>query len=122
MTTPGLSIQERFDLYVSPEPNTGCHLWDGTVARDGYGGLRINNKTVKAHRLSYELSKGPMPPNLCACHICDVRICVNPDHIFLGTRADNLREMFRKDRGYRKLTDSVRAAIVKDQRLSGGGG
>ena len=99
MTTPGLPLRERFDLYVHPEPNTGCFLWSGTIDPWGYGALTVNRVTAKAHRLAYEFECGEVPKGLSVLHRCDVRVCVNPSHLFVGTRADNMRDMWAKGRG-----------------------
>ena len=90
--------KERFEQSYMPEPNTGCWIWIATLQRQGYGVLSINCKTIRAHRLSYELHKGPIPLGLLACHSCDNRWCVNPDHIFLGTAKDNTTDMIKKNR------------------------
>ena len=89
-------MTEKFTDYISPEPNSGCWLWTGTVNRQGYG--RWGKKSRYAHRLVYETRHGAIPPGLCALHKCDNPCCVNPDHIFLGSRADNTRDMYAKGR------------------------
>jgi hypothetical protein len=98
MTTRGLPLQERFDMYVSPEPNTGCYLWMGFGDHGGYGCFAIDSSPVKAHRVSYELACGPIPEGLHVLHKCDVRCCVNPDHLFLGTNDDNVKDKVAKGR------------------------
>lgn len=99
MTAPNLPLRDRFDLYVNPEPNTGCHLWSGTTDPWGYGALTVKGVTAKAHRLAYEFECGEIPKGLSVLHRCDIRVCVNPDHLFVGTRADNMRDMWAKGRG-----------------------
>jgi hypothetical protein len=93
-----MSLQERFDSYVAPEPLTGCWLWAGSSHWDGYGQLNVNGVPVKTHRLSWELHRGPIPDGMCICHRCDFPPCVNPDHLFLGTFEDNARDMVNKNR------------------------
>lgn len=83
-----------------PEPNSGCHLWTGTVCKHGYGRIyRKGASPVLVHRVAWERVHGPIPAGLKVCHRCDTPSCVNPDHLFLGTQRDNLRDMYAKGRG-----------------------
>ena len=81
-----------------PEPNTGCWLWLRGVNSDGYPLVRIDGQSYRVARLVYEIFKRPIPPNMHVCHRCDVRLCINPDHLFLGTDKDNYDDMVAKGR------------------------
>lgn len=91
-------MEDRFDNFVIPEPMSGCWLWDGGYSGSGYGRFNVRGKMVQAHRFSYERYVGAIPDDLFVCHRCDVRPCVNPDHLFVGTQSDNLRDMVAKGR------------------------
>ena len=93
-----MTPRDRFSAKVIPEPNSGCWLWSGAVNSSGYGSFLMAGKTSKAHRTSYRFYVGPIPNGLHVLHRCDNRICVNPDHLFVGTRFDNMRDMVRKKR------------------------
>jgi len=90
----------------------GCWNWTGTITDQGYGRMRLNGRVVQATRVIWELVNGPVPTGLFICHHCDNRRCVNPDHLFLGTQDDNMKDMAAKGRSCRgtkhfgaKLTD-----------------
>jgi hypothetical protein len=78
--------------------DSGCWEWIGSPARAGYGRLKIGRRYEFAHRLSWRLHHGAIQDGLCVLHKCDNRICVNPDHLFVGTIQDNTDDMMRKGR------------------------
>lgn len=83
-----MSIHERLERRYVPEPNSGCWLWLGPNAT-GYGQIKLDGKVRLAHRVSYELAKGPIPGGLEIDHLCRVRCCVNPNHLEAVTRRVN---------------------------------
>jgi hypothetical protein len=85
-----LGLPERIESKISPEPNSGCWLWDGARFDTGYGKTFIGEKRVLAHRVVYELLRGPIPQGLQIDHLCRVRCCVNPDHMEPVTRVVNV--------------------------------
>ncbi len=89
----------------------GCWLWQGAVNTTGYGMACWANgeKNIVAHRLVYQMVKGPVPEGIEVCHTCDVPRCCNPEHLFLGTHQDNMQDRVRKGRIGRVLKpDEVR--------------
>lgn len=86
----------------------GCWEWDGCVQSNGYARVRIGGVTRNAHRVAKELATGrPIQTGMDVCHRCDNRRCINPAHLFIGTRADNMRDCVAKGRQARGLRLSV---------------
>lgn len=84
-----------------------CWLWTGAVAGFGYGVCGSRGRRARAHRVAYTLEVGPIPPGMQVLHRCDTPRCVRPDHLFLGTQLDNMRDMHAKGRDRNQNTDKV---------------
>jgi len=84
------------------EDNYGCWLWSGTRFTTGYGLIRHQGKLWKAHRLIWTFVNGPIRPRIHCCHHCDNPLCVNPNHLFLGTNRDNQQDKARKGRHWQQ--------------------
>lgn len=93
----GLTEREAFESRMKHMPN-GCIEWGGNIDGTGYGRFCFKRRIELAHRAAWRIFKGEIPKNACLLHRCDNPPCVNPDHLFLGDRGDNARDMASKGR------------------------
>jgi hypothetical protein len=93
------TVMSRFMDMAMPEPNSGCWIWTGAVDASGYGQMTVDGQGFRAHRISWMLFKGWIPGDLFVCHKCDVRCCVNPEHLWLGDPVTNGLDRDAKGRG-----------------------
>lgn len=100
-----MTVEQRLLDKCVPEPNSGCWLWTASSTKHPthpYGMIGFKGKVRIAHRVAYECWVGPIPQGMHVCHKCDVTLCINPDHLFAGTRLDNMRDASIKGRAARK--------------------
>lgn len=91
-------ITDIIEQRSMPVTESGCWFWLASKTKQGYGDFRIGGKHMLAHRASYEAFNGPIPDSLHVLHRCDVRCCVNPAHLFVGTNNDNINDSMIKNR------------------------
>lgn len=98
---PGLKQQpltERIERHSIPEPNSGCWLWTGTIGPNGYGTMgiggnrKLGGKTRGVHQVAWMAYRGEIPAGLFVCHHCDMKTCVNPDHLYVAPHAKNMED------------------------------
>lgn len=108
--------QTDFFRHVEFIPESGCWIWMRSVNSDGYGQVWVGAKSWGAHRLSYALFNGPIPAGASILHRCDVRCCVNPAHLFVGSQQENIADMIEKRRHrVPRGRDHARAKLTEDQ-------
>lgn len=102
--SPRLNATAAARFWAKVEKSDGCWLWTARVDRHGYGRFRpggADTNEIQAQRVAWVLANGTIPDGICVLHRCDNRQCVRPDHLFLGTAADNKRDEVAKQRHVR---------------------
>lgn len=103
------------------EKTSSCWLWRGPTSTNGYGHLGYQGRTISAHRFSWLIHKGAIPEGQYVLHRCDVRNCVNPSHLFLGSQQDNSQDAIKKGRwivGEKNPAHKLSNALVKEIRAT----
>lgn len=127
-----IQVQKRWHtknsrpLYEMIRFENGCWMWTASQRTDGYGQLTVARVTLKAHHFMYFLFFGRIPTEHCVLHRCDVPLCVNPDHLILGTQQDNVTDMISKGRHWSKrgykmkklTTDSVTEIRASNEKVN----
>ena len=121
LTEPDIQrFWEKVDRSPGFGPQGDCWRWIACERGNGYGCIKIAGKVYDAHRVSFVIANGN-PPTKLACHRCDNRLCVNPDHIYDGSHSENLRDAFRNPdrktcRGEAKPNAKLNAPLVRRMR------
>lgn len=111
-------VEARF--WTKVKQAEGCWLWLGAKNPDGYGMLNVrNHRGTHAHRIAYALKVGDIPPGLSVLHSCDNRSCVRPDHLFLGTQLDNVKDMTKKGRDHKATGARNASRLYPEKRPRG---
>ena len=118
-----MTLAERAQVYFWPRVEKvprGCWEWSASCDDKGYGTFWDGSKVRKTNRVVWELVFGEIPRGSCVCHHCDNPRCVRPDHLFLGTRRDNVRDMVAKGRAFSQRKTHCPQGHVHSERDSRG--
>jgi len=125
MRVDDVTIDRFNDKYI-PVTECGCWVWLGAIrGENNYGAMRINKRTIGAHRVSYMIHHGNIPDEMQVLHKCDNRLCVNPEHLYAGNQKQNIRDMYNRGRnvytgnkGTKHPSSKITEDIVIEIRLS----
>lgn len=110
------SVEDKLRFYGWTISDAGCWVWQGPINGKGYARMTLNSKSVEVHRVAYEHWNGKIPDGLVVRHTCDNRPCINPEHLIIGTLADNIQDKVDRDRQARGTGTSA-AKLVEQQVL-----
>lgn len=114
-----LSVRDRLFRCMKINEDTGCWEWQKGLFSTGYGQMSVKGRNRGAHVVAYEIFNGEIPEGMLVCHKCDNPICINPEHLFLGTNKDNMEDMVNKGRsavannGHVKMTEDQVRELLK---------
>lgn len=109
------SVRDRYYSMISTRHDSECWRWLHAKNEGGYGLIQIGRTSRFAHRVSWILHRGRIPEGMCVLHRCDNPECTNPKHLFLGTHADNMRDMKEKGRGRSAIGEESSAAKLTEK-------
>ena len=108
MVSKVTNVRAYIEEKSTPCPPSGCWLWDGGVNPSGYGVLGIIGRNQRAHRVSFEEFNGPIPEGMHVLHRCDVKSCVNPNHLYAGTVQDNANDRVKRGMGRKPRVEACK--------------
>lgn len=111
---------DHMDDLIERLPFSGCWIWLGAINSEGYGTTRVHGKSVKAHRLFYQEAHGiELTSDILLMHSCDIRCCVNPHHLQMGSARDNMVDMAKKGRSPIAKLTATDVTLVRERLANG---